>query len=141
MKKINYVVLFVFALVISVSSCKKDESTSDKILSTSEQEKQMLTAHSWKLSSLIENRDTVVVPDCEKDDVYTFLADGTFSHEVGALICASETNSSGTWNLTLDLRFTFNGIPTGFVITDSKLVLETKVDIDGTITAMTLVPR
>ena len=96
MKRINYLVLIVFGLTMSVSSCQKEESTSDKILSTSEEEKQMLTAQSWKLSSLIENRVEVVIPDCEKDDVYTFSENGTFSHDVGALICGGETNSSGT---------------------------------------------
>ena len=140
MKKINYLNFVVFALTMSVSSCKKDESTSDLTLSTSEKDKQILTSQSWKISSKIENMVAIVIPDCEKDDVYTFSADGTFSHNVGALICGAETNSSGTWNLSLDLNFTFNGAPMALEITNSKLVLS-EWDLNDITDQMTFIPR
>ena len=143
MKRINYLLFLVFALTISFSSCKKDESTSGEILSDAEKEKQLLTAQSWKISSHIENMVAVDIPDCEKDDIYTFSVNGTFSHNVGALTCGAETNSSGTWSLSLDLFFTFNGAPMGMEITNSKLRLW-QSDFDGDIsvitTEMTFIP-
>jgi Lipocalin-like domain len=141
MNKVNYLLLLVFAVTLSISSCKKDESTPAKTLSTSEKEKLMLTAGSWKMTSYIEKEVAVVIPDCEKDDVYTFSPDGTYLHNVGTVICGGESNSSGTWGLTLDLMFTFDGAPMGIEITNSKLVLAKAFDIDGnTITEMTFVP-
>ena len=146
MKKIKYVVLFVFALTMSVASCEKDESTSDKTLSTSEKEKQMLTEGSWTMTSNIENGVAVVIPDCEKDDVYTFSTNDTYSHNVGTVICSGETNSSGTWSLSLDLNFTFNGVPMGFNITNSRLALsQYNYNLDSEvydiITEMIFIPR
>jgi hypothetical protein len=124
MKKINYLVFCVFALMMSVSSCKKDDTTSGETLGTAGQMKKLLTSEPWTLVSKIENSDTVAVPDCQKDDFYTFFADGTYSHQVGALLCNGEADSTGTWHLSLDARdFTMNGNPVGLKITNSQLVL------------------
>jgi hypothetical protein len=82
----------------------------------------------------------VVIPVCKKDDIYTFSSDGTFSHNVGMLTCGTETNSSGTWSLSLDLFFTFNGAPMGMEITNNKLRLW-QSNLDGDITTeMTFFP-
>jgi hypothetical protein len=124
MKKIYYLVYFVFALTMSVSSCKKDETTSGETLSTADQMKKMLTAQPWTMISKIENADTIAIIDCERDDVYTFSVNGTFSHQVGTLICNGETNSSGTWTLSLDAStFTLDYIPMEIKFTNSKLVI------------------
>ena len=140
MKRINYLLLFLFALTMSVTSCKKDESTSGETISDAEKEIQKLTAKSWKISSHIENMVAVVIPDCEKDDIYAFSSDGTFSHNVGTLVCGAETNSSGTWSLSLDLFFTFNGVPMASEITNNKLRLW-QSNLDGDITTeMTFIP-
>jgi hypothetical protein len=123
MKKIYYLIFCVFALSLFVSSCKKDE-TSGETLSTAVQMKKLLTSGSWTMISKIENADTVAVPDCEKDDVYTFNADGSYTHQVGTLLCNGEADSTGTWNLSLDARdFTMNGNPVGLKVTNSQLVL------------------
>jgi len=144
MKRINHLVLFVFALTVSVSSCKKEESTSDIKLPTSKKEKDMLTSVSWTMTSHIENGVIVNNPDCEKDDIFIFLANGTYSHDIGAVICRDETNSSGTWSLSLDknYNFIFNGVPMWMEITKSKLVLfqsNSNWDYDVT-TGMTFSP-
>jgi hypothetical protein len=124
MKKINYLVFFVFVLTMSVSSCKKDETNSGETLSTSEQMKKLLTSKPWTMISKIENADTVAISDCEKDDVYTFSADGTYLHQVGTNICNGETDSSGTWTLSMDARdFTMDGNLVGIKITNNNLVL------------------
>jgi hypothetical protein len=141
MKKIHYFIIFGLVLTLSVSSCKKDESTPDGILTTAEFTKKMLIAVPWKISSDFENEVEVVIPDCEKDDFITFLADGTYSHDVGTLICNGETNSSGTWSLAEDVHHIYvDGKYTG-TVTTKKLVLG-QWDIDGNIISeRTFVPR
>ena len=124
MKTINFLILFVFALTMSVSSCKKDESISEERLSTSEKRKEMLTAESWVKLYYRESEDTIAVPDCEKDDIYTFLADGTVLYQVDVLICGGETNGSGTWSLSRDGKIlTLDGINMAIEITEGRLVL------------------
>lgn len=124
MKKINYLVLFVFALMMSVSSCKKDESTPAKVLSTQERNKEMIIAVSWKISSHKEYGASVL-QNCEKDDIYTFNADGTFSHNVGSLICNGETNFSGSWIIYPDgtVSLTSGSTTLGMEVTSNQLVL------------------
>jgi hypothetical protein len=123
MKKINFLGLVFLASLLLVFSCNKEESVPGNSLSTADKDKGMLTAVSWVMTSRIENGVSVFIPDCEKDDIYTFSKDGTFSHDIGSLTCGTETNSSGTWTLSPDLNFTFSGTPMGFVITSNKLVL------------------
>ena len=141
MKKIYYLVLFSFALTLVISSCKKEESTPDGILTTAEFTKKMVTAVPWKLSSDIENYVAVAVPDCEKDDYYTFSTDGTYSHNVGTLTCNGETNSSGTWSLSEDVHYiVVDGVYMG-TVTTKKLVLS-QLDTDQNIISQkTLIPK
>ncbi len=124
MKKINYLVLFVFALTVSASSCKKDELTSYEGLSTWEKEKELLTAKSWVRSYILLNKDTIAVADCDSGYVYTFLADGTVLYHHDANICGSETNISGTWSLSSDGKIlTLDSINWAIEITEDKLTL------------------
>lgn len=95
MKSINYLVFNVFALVITVSSCKKDKSNT----LTPEN---MLTAKSWKYISAKWDGVEYLL-DCGKDDIMTFDANGTYSITVGAIKCNDgDTNTSGTWFLDDD---------------------------------------
>jgi len=130
MKSINYLVLFVFALTITVSSCKKDTLTP----------KEMLTAKSWKLSSSKVN-GVETIEDCSKDDIMTFAADGTYSTTVGAITCyVGDINTTGVWTLSSDGKtLTLDSEdPYSIMITESKLVVTI---VDGTDTIeMTLIP-
>ena len=132
MKSINYLVLFVFALVVTCYACKKD--TSSPLTP-----KEMVTAHSWKLSSLkINNVESVM--DCDKDDILTFSANGTYLMNVGSITCyANDSNSSGTWSVTGDGKtMMIDTESAASVITASKIVLTI---INGTETSiMILIP-
>jgi hypothetical protein len=125
MKKNNYLVLFVFAITLSVSSCKKDESTPTKVMTTQERKKEMVIAVSWKISSQVKYDAPVAIVDCEKDDLYAFSADGTFSLNVGSLVCNGETNSSGIWIISPDGNglLTFGSTTLGMVVTSSQMIL------------------
>jgi hypothetical protein len=141
MKKINYLLLFVFTLTMSISSCKKDESTSAKVLTTQERNKEIIIASSWKISSQVKYDASVAIQDCEKDDLYTFFADGTFTGNVGSLICNGETNSSGTWIIYADGTglLTFSTTTMGINIFNSQLVL-TDANLDGITNQLFLIP-
>jgi hypothetical protein len=131
MKSIKYLVLFVFALTLTVSSCKKDETKTKK---------EMLTAKSWKMSSIKINGVAGVIEDCEKDDIITIAANGTTSSNRGAIKCdPNETNSTGTWTLSDDEKYlTVDGSTFTIIeLTGSKLVLSR---VEGTETIeMTLI--
>ena len=129
MKSISYLVLFVFALAITVTSCKKDKLTP----------KEMLTAKSWKLSSSKVN-GVETIEDCSKDDILIFAVNGTYSMTVGSILCYDgDTNYTGSWTLSADGKtITVDGEPTPIIITESKLVVTT---VDGTqTTVITLIP-
>lgn len=132
MKSINYLVLFVFALVVTCYACKKD--TSSPLTP-----KEMVTAHSWKLSSLKIN-NVEFVKDCDKDDILTFSANGTYLMNVGSITCnAYDSNYSGAWSVTGDGKtMVIDTDSAASVITASKIVLTM---INGTETnIMILIP-
>jgi hypothetical protein len=133
MKSINYLVLFVFALTMSVSSCKKDSSNTLT-------PKEMLTAKSWKLSSYKLN-GVEAMDDCLKDDIIAFAANGTYSNIVGAITCYDgEINYSGTWTLSSDGKtITLDGDPSSIEIMESKLVITQTLSGTDTV-ILTLIP-
>jgi hypothetical protein len=141
MKKFNYVLFFGLALTMSVSSCKKDESTPDGILTTAEFTKKLVTAVPWQLISDIENYVAVAVPACEQDDYYTFSTDGTYSHNVGTQICHGETNSSGTWTLAPDVHNIFVDGKYMGTVTTTKLVLSEFDNDENVISERTFIPK
>ena len=101
--------IMVFALLISLSSCKKDEETKTT--------KDYLTAGNWKVTAMtidpgitvlgIEYTDiyTLFVEACSKDDLIKFNADGTLLEDEGATKCDPDdpqTTNDGTWTLSDD---------------------------------------
>jgi hypothetical protein len=143
MKKYIYLPLFV-TIIMSSPSCKKDASTPSKVLSTREQNKGLIIAASWKISSHKEYGASVALQDCEKDDLYTFNADGTFSHNVGSTICNGETNSSGSWIIYTDGTglLTFGTTTMGMAVTNSQLVLsQYDYNYDEYSNQLTLIPE
>jgi hypothetical protein len=121
MKSLNYLVFIVFTLAIAVISCIKDDSTTSP-------ESEMLTAKSWKLTSVKIN-GTESLKDCNKDDITTYSADGTFLINVGSTTCNGESNQSGTWSLEYGgaiIIISLNeSVASCYIdITESKLTLE-----------------
>jgi hypothetical protein len=132
MKTLKFLIFIVFALAMSVSSCKKDDSNSST-------PKGILTSKSWKLSSLKIN-GVETIEDCNKDDIMTFAANGTYTTTVGAITCYDgETNTSGTWSLSSDGKtLTVDGDAYSSVITESKVVVTIVIDTETM--EMTVIP-
>lgn len=98
MKSTKYLILFILALTLTVPSCKKEETTLSK--------KEMLTAKSWQLSSIKENGVTDVLDDCDKDNILTFLLNGTYTFDPNVIKCDLKSEiESGTWSLSSDEKF------------------------------------
>lgn len=117
MKRTKYLILFILALILLVSSCKKDEIALSK--------KDMLTAKSWQLSSIKENGVTNVLDDCDKDNILTFLLDGTYTFDPHIIKCDfGNYVESGTWSLSSDEKFVILGDGTQMTIVElSKIKL------------------
>lgn len=98
MKSTKYLILLILALTLTVSSCKKDETTLSK--------KELLTSKSWQLSSIIENGITNVLHDCDMDNILTFLTNGKYTKDPNVIKCDfGDTIESGTWTLSSDEKF------------------------------------
>jgi hypothetical protein len=144
MKKINYLLLFIFVFMMSVLSCKKDESTPANVLSTQERNREMIIGVSWKISSH-KAYGASVMQDCEKDDIYTFNADGSYSLNVGSLICNGETNASGSWIIYPDGTVTLSSgnMTMGMVVANSQQLVVSQYDAryDEMSYQLTLIPN
>jgi hypothetical protein len=124
MKKIYYLAFLVFAFTVSVTSCKKYESTAYEGLSTFEKEKALLTANPWLRLTTLLNEDTIAFGDCDKDVIYTFLTDGTVLYHRDANNCGGEINGSATWSLSSDGKtLSIDDISWAIEITEDKLTL------------------
>jgi hypothetical protein len=130
MKSINCLLLVIFALTITVSSCKKDALTPAE----------MLTAKSWKYSTMKYNGTLQTIESCQMDDILTFKTDGTYSYNVGSSTCyTGQTSYTGVWSLSTDGKsITVDGDVATVVISKSKVVVT--VNDGGDITEMTFVP-
>ena len=122
MKSVIYSVLFIFALTITISSCKKDESTKSA--------KEILTSKSWKVLSSKINGVAEVIEDCQKDDILSFALSGTYTYNVGTNKCdADETTYDGTWSLSANGKtITVDGELASVVITENQIKITLTID-------------
>lgn len=138
MKKIT--LLFIIASIVSLGACKKDE---DNTSATPKTKSELLTAKPWKLSALTVspayNVGGTMITDfyaqmqaCDKDDIYSFKSDKTFTQEEGATKCDPndpQVSDAGTWTFSSDekqLVQTSSGSTESSTIvdlTDSKMIL------------------
>ena len=102
MKKISQFLVFATLLVFTAFvGCKKDES---------EEMIDILTSKNWKFGTKDLNTATdpsgnnteFTVPDCEKDDIFTFKTDGTMLRAYGAIKCDGNTATNKTVNYSFN---------------------------------------
>jgi hypothetical protein len=132
MKPTNYFLLFVIALAIVATSCKKDKAKSGK---------EILTSVSWKMTSSKVNGVVQAIEDCAKDDFLTFTVDGNYTYNVGALTCyEGEATYGGTWTLSADEKtLTVDGDAAAVVITENQISVTITGGSDTTV--MIFVPK
>ena len=85
--------------ILFLASCKKDNNDA-------ETKTEILTQSSWKYDTRGVDTDgdlkltgnEIEIMDCEKDDVYTFSANGTATYNLGADNCGASVSSfQTTW--------------------------------------------
>ncbi len=98
MKKLT---IFAFLTVLFLSACKKDTPTTTCTFNSSS------VAGTYKITSFIYKADATspevetftTFPDCQKDDLLTFISDGTYTVSEGTLSCNPSTSDNGTWSI------------------------------------------
>ncbi len=136
-----------FAFLALLGACKKDDNKTATTSGAS-----ALTSGYWKLSSstsLVEfpapvgpqNTDLfAMLPECEKDNVFTFNANNTTTIDEGATKCSPgdpQTETVGNWQLTNNdtrLFFTHQGIDIDaeiLTLNSSALTLKYITTING----------
>lgn len=117
MKSIKLFLLFVFALSLTLSSCKKDEAIPAK------NKLQMLTAKTWKFTSS-KTAGIEGILDCDKDNTISFTV-GIWTANPGAIKCdPSETIDTGTWSLSADQNnITIDSDTYPIVVTETQFVV------------------
>ena len=84
--------------VLIFAACKKD-SNNDKPKTNTD----FLTQATWKFSSASASGFGDVssqVPDCYKDNIYTFVSDGSGNVNESTNVCSPSTAGPFTWNFT-----------------------------------------
>jgi hypothetical protein len=110
MKKI---ILSVAILAVLFTGCKKKDDDPTPV--TTKTKAELLTAHTWKQTGSVSNvaidaDEDASTPDtkdlwtekydeCEKDDTYTFKADGTGSFTDAGTVCENDESYDFTWKL------------------------------------------
>ncbi len=84
MKNQIIIIASIFGLLLSTTSCKKEETILTKI--------DLISQHIWKLD------DTTVSADCEEDDRHTFAKSGSYVSDPGIDLCVEEeVPTTGSW--------------------------------------------
>jgi len=135
MKKGYWLIVALAFLVAGFVSCKKSSSAHVKTKT------ELLTQSSWKLSTAVAaglGDVTSQVPACSRDNIYTFVSDGTGNINESTNVCAPSQAASFTWSFlnnegTLHLSSTlFTGGSSDFTINtlnETNLVLSQTVTI------------
>lgn len=135
MKKILFVFLIGVSTLLTLDSCKKDDESKSKT--------DLLTAGSWVQVGATEDGEDVWATDydaCEKDDITTFNADGTYKIDEGATKCDPDDpqiSQSGIWKFTSgETKIELDGFE-ATILTLSSTDLVVSIDIFGSTSTAT----
>jgi hypothetical protein len=87
------IILFAFAAIALLSSCKKDDATPDNTA--------LITTGKWKMTAETTAGINTYATNlaCEKDNTFAFATDGKVTFDEGATKCsaADPQSTTGTW--------------------------------------------
>ena len=117
-------------LLLSINSCKKDEPVISKNM-------QFITNGTWiQISTSINGEDYWEdIPECIKDDTYTYKKNLTLIEDEGATKCISTDPQTNTykWNFIDNETKIFDGEDTIKIITLTEKEFIYEYDLDGDI--------
>ncbi len=137
----NKTTVFIASIALFLS-CKKDPaSCATTVASIAGSYK--IAAYTYKQSASSPEIDyyPMLFPDaCERDDVISFNADGTYQKTDVGMVCSPPENDNGTWSL-LGNALTIDGAQNGIESFDCKtlVLFNTDLLISGDILKITLV--
>lgn len=97
----RYFLLFISIVTIAVIACQKDKSEDPPAPKT----KKELLANKWKVSDIQSSTGVSLIDldfpqiKCLKDNIFTIVADATFTIDESTVVCDPSTAGSGTWEL------------------------------------------
>ena len=122
--------IFIFFVVL-VFSCKEKPlecSTSVANISGSYR----VTAYGYKQTPTSPEEDyyPIIFPDdCDRDDIYTFLSNGTYQMKDAGLVCSPPDDETGTWTFDGN-ALTIDGYPAAIQSFDCKTLIISTADIN-----------
>jgi len=127
MKKTT-VFLFAVALLFSCNPEPVECNTSVANISGSYK----ITAYGYKQTPTSPEEDyyPIIFPDaCDRDDIYTFKANGEYLMKDAGLVCSPPDDDNGTWTLAGN-AMTIDGLPANIVSFDCKILIISIPDIN-----------
>ncbi len=126
MKKTTIIVLSVFILF----SCKKKNENNCTITAAAIAGPYKITAATYKANATAAETDyfNFLFEPCERDDVYTFNAAGTYQLADVGIICTPSGRDNGTWSLSGTTVMTIDGDPVTLESFDCKQLILVNTD-------------
>ena len=126
MKKTTLFVLSVFILF----SCKKKNENTCTISAAVIAGSYKITAATYKASATAAETDylNILFELCERDDIYTFNAAGTYQLADVGMICTPSGSDNGTWSLSGTTVITIDGDPLTLESFDCKQLILVNTD-------------
>lgn len=130
MKKTTFIIL----VSILCFSCNKDKNECT-ITTAAISGSYKITAVTYKASATANETDyfNILFPDaCQRDDVYTFNAAGTYQLKDAGIVCSPSGDDNGTWSLTGTTAMVIDGDAVNLESFDCKKLIIVNTDIQTT---------
>lgn len=126
MKKTTIIIIFLSILF----SCKKKNENNCTITAAAIAGSYKITAATYKTNATATETDyfNILFEPCERDDVYTFNAAGTYQLADVGMICTPSGSDNGTWSLSGTTVMTIDGDPVTLESFDCKQLILVNTD-------------
>ena len=136
MKKLSFTLAALVALTLSLSSCKKDADSPAPVV-TKKTKTELLTAGSWVMTGMKTNSVDLFpfLPNCQKDNFFTFKANGTYIDDEGKTKCdlGDPQTSTGSWKfIANETKIVLDGLDTSTIesLNGEAMVIKSEVEDD-----------
>lgn len=121
--------VFICCVVLLFSCKEKPLECSTSVTNLSGSYK--VTAYGYKQTPTSPEEDyyAIIFPDaCDRDDIYTFNANGTYIMKDAGLVCSPPDDDNGTWSFVGN-AMTIDGVPASIESFDCKTLIISTTDL------------